>query len=209
MGLVPSAFAQIEDEVPDGTLVFSTNPAPAVYPVESEWVLALFWDESRNSFDIHGLWPQGAFYCGPDSARDIDAVWPEDVAARRLEVMTRAATGLDDHEWSKHGTCTPWDQATYWRESVRLFDEAQASPLRTFLGQESGAVTRAAWCGVIDAWLGAAHTWAIHPQIRDGVLSEVWFYLEPDENDHVALAPQNMLGVRPPNCRDNRSFSLD
>jgi ribonuclease T2 len=84
-------------------------------------------------FTLHGLWPQprDSEYCGV-SDRDLwasrDGRWrdlpPLDltIAQRRDldEVMPGSQSGLDRHEWTKHGTCYGTDQRDYIADSLDL-----------------------------------------------------------------------------------------
>lgn len=86
-----------------------------------------------TNFTLHGLWPQPRSneYCGV-SDRDLwasrDGRWrdlpPLDltIAQRRDldEVMPGSQSGLDRHEWTKHGTCYGTDQRDYIADSLDL-----------------------------------------------------------------------------------------
>lgn len=86
-----------------------------------------------NHFTLHGLWPQprDTEYCNV-SQRDIwasrDGRWrdlpPLDltIAQRRdLDVvMPGSRSGLDRHEWTKHGSCYGADQREYIADSLDL-----------------------------------------------------------------------------------------
>lgn len=95
-------------------------------------------DQRPNSFEathftLHGLWPQPRDneYCDV-SSRDLwasrDGRWrdlpPLDltIAQRRDldQVMPGAQSGLDRHEWTKHGTCYGADQREYIADSLDL-----------------------------------------------------------------------------------------
>lgn len=94
-------------------------------------------------FSLHGLWPQprGRDYCGVEPrlvALDERGDWerlpaPDLTAATEAalaEVMPGVASGLDRHQWIKHGSCFPGDAQTYFEVSVRLLNELNASPVR-------------------------------------------------------------------------------
>lgn len=95
-------------------------------------------DQRANSFEatnftLHGLWPQprGNEYCGVSNRDRIasqDGRWrdlpPVDltIAQRRdIEtVMPGSQSGLDRHEWIKHGTCYMGDEREYYADSLDL-----------------------------------------------------------------------------------------
>ncbi len=86
-----------------------------------------------SHFTLHGLWPQPRSneYCGV-SDRDIwasrDGRWRDlpaldlTIAQRRDldEVMPGSQSGLDRHEWVKHGTCYGTDEREYYADSLDL-----------------------------------------------------------------------------------------
>ncbi|WP_297110578.1 ribonuclease [uncultured Devosia sp.] len=86
-----------------------------------------------SHFTLHGLWPQPRSneYCGV-SQRDIwasrDGRWRDlpaldlTIAQRRDldEVMPGSQSGLDRHEWVKHGTCYGTGQRDYFADSLDL-----------------------------------------------------------------------------------------
>ena len=95
-------------------------------------------NQRENSFEathftLHGLWPQprSKEYCGVPE-RDIwasrDGRWRDlpmldlTIAQRRDldEVMPGSQSGLDRHEWTKHGTCYGTDQRDYFADSLDL-----------------------------------------------------------------------------------------
>lgn len=86
-----------------------------------------------NHFTLHGLWPQprNNEYCDV-SQRDIwasrDGRWRDlpaldlTIAQRRDldQVMPGSQSGLDRHEWVKHGTCYGTGQREYYADSLDL-----------------------------------------------------------------------------------------
>lgn len=90
-------------------------------------------DFEATNFTLHGLWPQprNNNYCDV-SERDrwasIDGRWRDlpqldlTIAQRRDldEVMPGSQSGLDRHEWTKHGTCYGADQREYFADSLDL-----------------------------------------------------------------------------------------
>ncbi len=134
-------------------------PEPVAGGMSGSFVLALSWEpafcetrpkvpECRTQtaeridaaqFSLHGLWPEGA-YCGVD-----DAVRADDEAHRwdelpevelpiaqqaRLDAaMPGTQSGLERHEWIKHGTCSGTDQMGYYAASLALTDAVNASGL--------------------------------------------------------------------------------
>lgn len=99
---------------------------------------------SFSRFALHGLWPQtadGRAYCDlPRAAADRmeETRWrdlPAIPVGNRTEselarVMPGVQSGLDRHQWAKHGTCSGMAADAYFSEAVRLIDALNASPVR-------------------------------------------------------------------------------
>ncbi|PZF75561.1 ribonuclease [Aestuariivirga litoralis] len=110
-----------------------------------------------NYLSLHGLWPQPSSlqYC--DLAPAVRAAgeggrW-KDIPPVELNLSTQAdlermmpgaQSLLERHEWAKHGSCYPADAETYFRDSFRLLEEVNASPVATLLMQNIGRQVSAA-----------------------------------------------------------------
>ena len=71
-------------------------------------------------FVVHGLWPEnedGSYpqHCG--SARPV----AEDIVRQMLPIMPDS--GLIQHEWSTHGTCSSLDTSTYFGDIQKAFSQ--------------------------------------------------------------------------------------
>ncbi len=102
-------------------------------------------------FSLHGLWPQPAsnVYCDVDGqivARDKARKWRSlgdlnltaEMEQRLIRTMPGSMSGLDRHEWIKHGTCYSADAQTYYRHSLALMDKINSSAIRTLFTQNIG-----------------------------------------------------------------------
>jgi ribonuclease T2 len=113
--------------------------------------------ETEQSFDathfsLHGLWPQpnGNFYCnGVDRALkeadkrnqwfelpepDLDPATRDRLAA----IMPGVLSGLERHEWIKHGTCFGGEANAYFNRAAGLAEQVNASPLRALFASKIG-----------------------------------------------------------------------
>ncbi len=102
-------------------------------------------------FTLHGLWPQprGNTYCGLSEAEQDemrDRRWSR-LPAVRLSQETRRAldrampgtqSNLQRHQWTKHGTCYAENPETYFRHSLLLLAELNASEVRRFFADNIG-----------------------------------------------------------------------
>lgn len=116
--------------------------------------------EAATRFSLHGLWPQprDAAYCDGITARD---------ALPRLSTATRGAlddlmpgtmSGLDRHEWTKHGSCyrAAGGAEEYFADSIRLTEAMNASPVREAVaGSVGGEVEAEDVRAAFDAAFGA------------------------------------------------------
>lgn len=121
-----------------------------------------------TNFALHGLWPQGrdAEYCdvsNRDRIASQDGRWrdlpPLDltIAQRRdLEiVMPGSVSGLDRHEWVKHGSCYEGGQREYYGDSIDLMLALNASDVSTLFASNIGKrITLAEVRAAFDASLG-------------------------------------------------------
>lgn len=93
-----------------------------------------------EGFALHGLWPQpeGKAYCGVaerDRGLDLDRRWDRLPAvgltpagrAALEEVMPGTRSGLDRHQWTKHGTCYGTAAEEYFADAAGLMRELNAA----------------------------------------------------------------------------------
>ena len=105
-----------------------------------------------GNFALHGLWPQprSRDYCGVDAATvhlDEAGDWtslPEpDLSAAlwsQLQVaMPGTQSGLERHEWIKHGTCYDAAAEAYFADSLVLLAAINASAVATLFADSVGA----------------------------------------------------------------------
>jgi ribonuclease T2 len=114
-------------------------------------------NQSATSFEathfaLHGLWPQprGNQFCGVDpklAALDDQHQWdqlPEpqlspETKAALTKAMPGTQSGLERHEWTKHGTCYPGANAEqYFKDEIRLAEAVNASPVQEFMAANIG-----------------------------------------------------------------------
>jgi ribonuclease T2 len=169
-------------------------------------------------FSLHGLWPQpkGHYYCGVDrTLKDADKRnhWgdlPEpDLSAatrdRLAAVMPGVLSGLERHEWIKHGTCYGGDANTYFNRAAELAEQLNASAARElFAGKIGQSVSLADIRGAFDAAFGAGAGARVVVDCppNSGEVSELVIYLAGDVNGSAPLADLIHAAAPPdePNC---------
>ena len=105
-----------------------------------------------DHFALHGLWPQPEknVFCGvsaTDRSNADQGKWdklpePEvsvETRARLSEAMPGTASNLQRHEFTKHGTCFPGNADIYFRVSLALLEQINASGLRNLMATHIGA----------------------------------------------------------------------
>ncbi|MDL2408369.1 ribonuclease [Rhizobium calliandrae] len=106
-------------------------------------------DYDAKNFSLHGLWPLRREYCDvSDDLKQSDRLsdW-KDLPAIQLSAETKAAldkvmpgtkSGLERHEWVKHGSCTKLSADDYFAGAVGLINELNASAVRDLFAQNIG-----------------------------------------------------------------------
>lgn len=188
--------------------------ATEVHKQDQEWVLALTWtpgfcaqnpqkkscsNPGPSRLVLHGLWPQGALECAAQQQARI----PQEFEGRLMDLMPGVADDLDDWEWFRHGTCTGWDQDSYWRASFRLLDAVRSGPIPNLLRESGESLAYERLCAAMTDWLGPGADWAISVRTQGSprTMTELWFYLEADASGALNIAPDNMLAVFKPRCQ--------
>lgn len=103
------------------------------------------------NFALHGLWPQprSRDYCGVDEATvrtDEDGDWHElpepeltdDLWAELQVAMPGTQSGLERHEWIKHGTCYGGDAQDYFADSLDMLAAINASAVAELFASSIG-----------------------------------------------------------------------
>lgn len=96
---------------------------------------------AARQFSLHGLWTVGKSYCGvPQSMRDGDKKrkWldmpelglDEELKVELARAMPGTMSGLDRHEWIKHGTCSGDVAAGYYARALKLLAALNGSEVQ-------------------------------------------------------------------------------
>lgn len=168
-----------------------------------------------RQFSIHGLWPddlhdQAIFPCYCDrgepvscrgsQAPDATIALPDDVFERLAVAMPGVQSGLHRHQWAKHGSCYEDDKtgddagadpAEYYRETMALLDQLNASAVRDlFVDHRGEELTRAEIEAAFDAAFGegAGDRVVVRCDRRTGVITELRISLAGNIDDAPDLA---------------------
>jgi ribonuclease T2 len=194
-------------------------------------------------FSLHGLWPddldnkaifpcycdRGApVSCGGSQARDTSINLSQAVRDKLAVAMPGTQSGLELHEWPKHGSCyeddktadTGADPDEYFTEMMALIDALNASPVQAlFESRIGGSLTRAEIETAFDDGFGAGA--AARLIIRCGgsganrVISELWIGLKGDitpTSDFAALiqaAPPTASSTNDTSCAGGKVVEVN
>jgi ribonuclease T2 len=209
-----------QTSLPDAVLAASWQPA--FCELRNRTPECASQDQHRfdaSHFALHGLWPgpRENVYCGVsgmDQAIDEAGQWDRlpqvrlssTTRAQLEEVMPGTRSGLDRHEWIKHGTCYEASAEEYFRDSLQVMEELNASPVREFFAvrigeQASLGEIRAAF----DEAFGAGAGDAVSMECEDGMILELRIHLKGEITERASLA--DLLGAGPqvpPGCPRGR-----
>jgi ribonuclease T2 len=142
------------DKGPAGAFVLAASWHHAfceVNPDQTDCRFAREKGDIGNVFSLHGLWPQprDKVFCGvPARQRELSerGLWRHlpvldltDATRSRLDRnMPGTVSYLHRHEWIKHGTCYGANEDAYFRHSLSLLDQLNASPVRALFAEHVG-----------------------------------------------------------------------
>jgi ribonuclease T2 len=170
-------------------------------------------------FSLHGLWPQpiGNTYCDVgERERTLSAsgswsrlpVLDLDATTRvRLDaLMPGTRSDLQRHQWFKHGSCYGTDADTYFRHSLMLLEQLNASGVRSLFEEHIGkrlSATRVR--AAFDASFGKGAGDRVRLKCNQGLIEELRIGLK-GEVDETADLGKLILAAPPrsPDCRGGR-----
>ncbi len=143
---------------------------------------------------LHGLWPEpnGRFYCGvapalqqADGNRQWDQLPAPDLApatrAALAAVMPGTQSGLERHEWIKHGTCFGTSADAYFARAAGLVNAINRSAVDALVGRDAGGqLSAAALRTAFDAAFGAGAGARVQMKCNNGVVTEIDLWLAGD-----------------------------
>ncbi len=140
---------------------------------------------------LHGLWPQPRenIYCNVganDKKLDKRKMWDQLPALGLtdktyddlIETMPGVVSYLHRHEWIKHGACYSTTPEEYFRESIMLIDQVNASEVRDFIVANIGrTITAGDIKAKFDAAFGSGAGGKVRIKCSEGMISEIWINL--------------------------------
>ena len=132
---------------------------------------------AASHFTLHGLWPQprSKVNChGPKKVKLPKALYKE-----LAEVMPAVKSGLQNHEWKKHGTCYGKSPSEYFEDAISLLKQINTSQVREFFARNVGKrvsveqVRRA-----FDKSFGKGSGRKVKMVCKNGLITELWINLK-------------------------------
>lgn len=172
-------------------------------------------------FSLHGLWPQpiGNSYCGVGErertlstsgrwrllpALDLDAT----TRARLDTLMPGTRSDLQRHQWVKHGTCYGTDADTYFRHSMLLLEQLNASGVRALFEENIGKrLTATRVRAAFDDTFGKGAGERVRLSCSDGLIEELRIGLKGVVDDTAELGA--LILVAPKRSSDCRGGWVD
>ncbi len=167
-----------------------------------------------GKFALHGLWPQprSRDYCGVDETTvrtDEDGDWHElpepkltdDLWSELQVAMPGTQSGLERHEWIKHGTCYGGDAQDYFADSLDMLAAINASAVAELFASSIGQrVTQAEIRAAFDAAFGQGAGERVRVSCTDDgnrrLITELTIGLTGDIDGAASIA-ERLLDARP------------
>lgn len=100
-------------------------------------------------FTLHGLWPDRASYCNvpkdqqaKDKQGDWNALTPPTISsavkAQLNQMMPGTQSLLENHEWTKHGTCYGTSADQYFADSLKVLSDINQSTVQSLFAKNVG-----------------------------------------------------------------------
>ncbi|UVO55876.1 ribonuclease T [Sphingomonas sp. SUN039] len=130
--------------------------------------------DSRFSFVLHGLWPDGAGRDWPQYCRPVELL-PE--ATIRATLCATPSAQLQQHEWAKHGSCMNGSADDYFRRSTGLYGRLRF-PDMDLLSRQRELTVGALAAALARGNPGVAPDMVRITTTKGGWLDEVWLCLD-------------------------------
>jgi ribonuclease T2 len=149
----PSQAASVKNETRN-LLVISWQPAFCeAKPDRTECKTQTADRYDAAHFSLHGLWSMRADYCNVPNALEVadnrgewSALPPVELSPETRtaleKIMPGMMSGLERHEWIKHGTCSGMDKETYFKTAIAMVDMVNSSPIADLFASHIGQTIR-------------------------------------------------------------------
>ncbi len=133
-------------------------------------------DYHATHFTLHGLWPQPRSKTDCRGPRKVKL--DNDLYQELLKAMPAAKSGLQNHEWKKHGTCYGKDQAGYFKDAIALLNQINRSKVADLFAKRIGkSVTIEQVSHAFDESFGKGSGRKVRMNCKKGLVTELWINL--------------------------------
>ncbi len=141
---------------------------------------------SASHFTLHGLWPQPR---SKSNCRGSHKVRLEKKLYQELlEVMPAAKSGLQNHEWKKHGTCYGKKADDYFADSIALVKQINSSAVRDLFVKNVGkTLSKKSIMMAFDKSYGKGSGRKVKMMCKKGLISELQINLIGEINPKTPL----------------------
>ena len=141
---------------------------------------------SASHFTLHGLWPQPR---NKQNCRGKRKVFLDKALyGQLLEVMPAAKSGLQNHEWKKHGTCYGKDQNGYFKDAIYLTKKINNSVVRDLFNKNLGKTLTKEQIGMaFDKSFGKGAGRKVKMMCSKGLITELQINLKGKIDSGIAI----------------------
>ncbi len=142
---------------------------------------------SASHFTLHGLWPQPRSKQNCKGKRKV--FLDKELYHQLLEVMPAAKSGLQHHEWKKHGTCYGKDQEGYFKDAIYLIKKINNSAVRELFNKNIGkTLTKEQVSRAFDKAFGKGSGRKVKMMCSKGLITELQINLKGKIDNLVSLS---------------------
>ncbi len=132
---------------------------------------------ATSHFTLHGLWPQPRSRVNCRGAKKVRL--PNDLYRELKEVMPAVKSGLQNHEWKKHGTCYGKAPKEYFKDALALTKQVNESKVRDFFARNVGKrVSREQVAKLFNDAFGKGSGRKVKMVCKNGMITELWINLK-------------------------------
>jgi ribonuclease T2 len=141
---------------------------------------------SASHFTLHGLWPQPRNKVDCRGSRKVRLEKP--LYQELLEVMPAAKSGLQNHEWKKHGTCYGKKADAYFADSIALVKKINDSAVQKLFSKNVGkTLSKKQVMQAFDKSYGKGAGRKVKMMCRKGLITELQINLSGEINPKSPL----------------------
>jgi len=145
-----------------------------------------FGDYAATHFTLHGLWPQPRNKVNCRGSRKVRL--EKSLYQELLKVMPAAKSGLQNHEWKKHGTCYGKSADAYFEDAIALVKQINASAVRELFAKNVGkTITSKNVMMAFDKAYGKGAGRKVKMMCKKGLITELQINLNGEINPKSPL----------------------